>query len=324
MYKYLLATGGALLFMAATSNAQPMRASIVGNGDPNSGRCTVEIVVDGSADVEINGETANLRNTSGRPPQWRRFECTGRMPANPVNFRFRGVDGRGRQELIRDPRSGGPAVVRIEDKDGGAEGYTFELTWGGGEARPGWPQSGGGPGPGPVPGGRRWTQDEAIRACRDEVRGRAAERFGSNIRFEGMRMEDNPDRRDWVTGSFTTPRDRGVHRFACSVNFDNGSLRWAQIDPPGGRFGSGAADRFSPRQSAVQNCQSAVASRMRDRGLRDVQFGRIGLDDNPGRNDWVVGDAWGSRGYGGRESFNFSCRVNLNDGDVRSVDLNRR
>ena len=296
-----------------------MRARMVGGGDPNSGRCTVEVVVDGAADVEIRGESANLRNAAGQQPQWRRFECTSPLPANPLNFRFRGVDGRGHQQLVRDPRGGGPAVVHIEDRDGGAEGYTFEIMWGGGDSRPG---GYGGPGPGPV--GRRWTQDEAIRACRDEVRGRAAERYGSNIRFEGMRMEDNPDRRDWIVGSFTTSRDRDLHRFACSVNFDSGNVRWAQIDPPGGHFGSGSEERVFPRQAAVQNCQSAVANRMRDRGLRDVQFGRIGLDDNPGRNDWVVGEVAGSRGYGGRESFNFSCRVNLNDGDVRSVDLNRR
>jgi hypothetical protein len=51
------------------------------------------------------------------------------MPANPVDFRFAGVDGRGRQQLIGDPRNGGAAVVRIEDPDNGSEGYTFDLTW---------------------------------------------------------------------------------------------------------------------------------------------------------------------------------------------------
>jgi hypothetical protein len=321
MYKYLLVSGIGLWLITGASHAQPMRARMVGGGDPSSGRCTVQVVVDGAADVEISGDNANLRNVSGQPPQWRRFECTGPIPPNPVNFSFRGIDGRGRQQLVRDPRSGGPAVVHIEDPEGGADAYTFELTWGGGnETRHRGPQYGAPP----SPVGPRWTQDQAIRACRDEVRGRAAERYGSNIRFEGMRMEDNPDRRDWIVGSFTTPRDGQIHQFACSVNFDNGNVRWAQIDPPDGRFGSGAADRNSPRQAAVQNCQAAVANRMRDRGFRDVQFGRIDIDDNPGRNDWVVGNVWGNRGYGDRDSFNFSCRVDLNDGDIRSVDLNRR
>ena len=51
------------------------------------------------------------------------------MPPNPANFHFAGVDGRGRQQLIRDPRDGGVAVVRIEDPKSGSEGYTFDLTW---------------------------------------------------------------------------------------------------------------------------------------------------------------------------------------------------
>jgi hypothetical protein len=55
------------------------------------------------------------------------------LPRNPGDFRFRGVDGRGRVELVRDPSSsGGTAVVRIEDSKGGREGYTFDLEWRGG------------------------------------------------------------------------------------------------------------------------------------------------------------------------------------------------
>lgn len=107
-------------------------ATMVGGGNPDRGKCTVEVVVDGVSQVEIRGNTATLRTLSGQPAQWRRFECSGVMPANPENFRFAGVDGRGRQELLRAPSNGGMAVVQIEDKDAGAEGYTFDLTWGGG------------------------------------------------------------------------------------------------------------------------------------------------------------------------------------------------
>src|SRR5260370_13788144 len=100
-------------------------------------KCTIEVVVDGAAEVEVRGDTANLRNLAGQPPQWRRFECNGRLPPNPVDFRFAGVDGRGRQQLVQDPRNGGVAVVRIEDPQSGSEGYTFDLFWsstyGGGE-----------------------------------------------------------------------------------------------------------------------------------------------------------------------------------------------
>ncbi len=108
------------------------RATFRGGGRPGEGKCTIEVVVDGAAEVEIRGDTAVLRNLQGQTPQWRRFECTDPMPPNPVNFRFEGVDGRGRQTLMRDPRNGGAAVVRLEDPDGGREGYKFDLMWGGG------------------------------------------------------------------------------------------------------------------------------------------------------------------------------------------------
>jgi hypothetical protein len=124
-----------MIAMGAVAGAQtfPRRATVTGGGNPNNGQCTVEVVVDGSAQVEIGvAGDAVLRNLAGNPPQWRRFECTSIMPPNPGGFRFEGVDGRGKQELIRDPRNGGPAVVRIDDPAGGSEGYTFRVMWSGG------------------------------------------------------------------------------------------------------------------------------------------------------------------------------------------------
>lgn len=99
-----------------------------GGGNGRDGKCTIEVVVDGAADVEIRGNNAVLHNLSGQPAEWRRFECNAVMPPNPVNFRFQGIDGRGRQTLIRDPRNGA-AVVRLEDPQGGREGYTFDIMW---------------------------------------------------------------------------------------------------------------------------------------------------------------------------------------------------
>ncbi len=101
----------------------------MGGGNYDRGKCTVEVVVDGTADIEIRGDVATMRNLNGQPPEWRRFQCTGPLPANPVNFRFAGVDGRGGQYLIRDPRQSGSAVIRIDDPDRGREGYTFDIFW---------------------------------------------------------------------------------------------------------------------------------------------------------------------------------------------------
>src|SRR5258705_10279938 len=121
-----------MLAVAVNGQAQPRRATFLGGGSAGQGKCTIEVVVDGAAEVSVRGDQATLRNLSGQPAQWRRFQCTGPMPSNPADFRFAGVDGRGRQELMRDPRQGGAAVVRIEDSQGGSEGYTFDLFWGGG------------------------------------------------------------------------------------------------------------------------------------------------------------------------------------------------
>lgn len=124
-----------------------IRAAIRGGGG-DRGKCTAEVEVDGVAEVGIRGDTGEIRTISGQPASWRRLECTGPLPANPGEFRFRGIDGRGRQELAADPRNNrGLAVVRIEDPQGGREGYTFDLEWRGGS---GW---GAGPGAGWGTGG---------------------------------------------------------------------------------------------------------------------------------------------------------------------------
>ena len=117
--------------VAAVAAAQqiPQRAAIVGGGNPNAGQCTITVLVDGQAEIEIRGSDASMRDLGGAPPQWRRFECTSAMPSNPANFQFVGLNGRGHQNLVAEPRNGGPAVVRIEDEQGGASEYTFRFAW---------------------------------------------------------------------------------------------------------------------------------------------------------------------------------------------------
>jgi len=203
-----------------------------------SGRCTVEVVVDGAAEVEIRGDNGTLRNLKGQMPQWRRFECTAPMPFNISNFNFRGIDGRGRQQLIQDPRSNrGAAVIQIEDPPNGSEGYTFEIRWDGG----GGGYQGGDRGDRPVGRDgdrgrdRRFTVDQAIAVCQDEVRRQAAERYRArDIEFARTAIDDQPGRNDWVLGTFQVRRDRDrreFYKFSCSVNFDTGRVRSASVDP---------------------------------------------------------------------------------------------
>lgn len=230
--------------LAAIGMAQnySRQASIVGGGSPDRGKCTIEVVVDGAAEVEVQGLSGTVRTLSGRPVQWRRFECTAPLPPNPAGFRFAGVDGRGRQSLIRDPRSGGVAVIRIEDRDSGAEGYTFDLFWDTGVR-------GGAIYPSPYESGqyrpnyreseyyRRYQHgfgaDEAVRVCEQSIVDQASRRFRTNdVHLHRVRMDDNPGRGDWVTGVLDVHRRYGAERFgfSCSVDFDSGRVRSAVID----------------------------------------------------------------------------------------------
>src|ERR1035437_831782 len=160
----LLAVFAAVIVVASPAGAQQFqrRATIVGGGGGDRGKCTIEVVVDGVAEIEIRGDQGNIRNLAGQPAQWRRCQCSAPLPRNPADFRFEGIDGRGRQELVRDPRNGGAAVVRIEDSKGGSEGYTFDLIWGGGNRLPDrMPDRV----PDRVP--RRFTVEEAVSVCQD-------------------------------------------------------------------------------------------------------------------------------------------------------------
>src|SRR5262249_38721401 len=106
-------------------------ANIRGGG--GEGKCTVEVVVDGVAQGGIQGANAVIRTINGAPSTFRRFECNQPMPNRPSGFRFQGVDGRGRQDLVNSPEDRGLAVIRIEDSKGGSEGYTFDIFWRGGD-----------------------------------------------------------------------------------------------------------------------------------------------------------------------------------------------
>ena len=303
------------------------RANITGGGNPERGECRVEVQVDAAAEVEIRGVNATLRNLAGSSPQWRRFDCTAAMPANPINVRFNGLAGRGRQELVRGPQNGGATVVRIQDPDGGADGYAFVVTWGPGqpnfnfnipERRP--------EGPGR---GSRYTTEQAVQVCQNAVRQQALDRFRSaSIAFRNTALDNNPGRQDWVTGLIDVRR--GYNRddtfsFSCSVNFDTGEVRSAQIDPiERDRYMPGFGDaRKSAARIAMDSCQTAVEDKIYQLGYQHVDFLSINVDDRPGRNDWIVGNARADI-RARSDSFSFSCSVDFRDGDIRSVDVRRR
>lgn len=140
----LLLSGMAVLWGQRVTGR--MSANIRGGG--GEGKCTIEVWVDDVAEVEIMGRNAQIRTINGSPASFRRFECNQEMPFNPSGFRFKGIDGRGRQELVSQPGGRRPAVIRIEDSKGGGEGYTFDIFWSGGSGFGGGGGFGGGSGGG--------------------------------------------------------------------------------------------------------------------------------------------------------------------------------
>jgi hypothetical protein len=333
MYRQILLVAAGWAAIAGSVQAQtPERtASFLGGGSADRGKCTIGLTVDAAAEVEIRGNRAILSNLAGQPPQWRQFACTGAMPANPADFRFAGINGRGRQILVSDPRNnGGAAVIRIEDSADGAAGYTFDITWGIGYAPgqgrydqggQGGRRYGGGP-------GQRFTTQQAVQVCESSIQQQAQQRFrNSSIRFRGTTLDNNPGRQDWVMGTFDVQRASGrgeAYTFSCSVNFDTGQVRSAQIGGIDRSGGGGPGQRFTTQQ-AVQVCESSIRQQAEQRfGTTNIRFRGTSLDNNPGRQDWVMGMFDVQRWFGRSETYNFSCSVNFDTGQVRSAQIGTR
>ncbi|MGJ5815617.1 hypothetical protein [Paludibaculum fermentans] len=256
---YLVLIAASSMVIPAGAQQVTRRAELTGNAV--DGKCTIEVNVDGAAEVEVRGGEGRMRNLSGQPAVWRRFVCDGQMPANPHDFRFRGIDGRGNVQLLQDPRqNGGRIVFRIEDPQGGREGYTVDLEWRGSangqwnsQDTRGWmgPDSRGGNSargeqrpdgrgdPGVSAqidngGGRRdgryynengrWNAGgtaEAIRVCQSEVARRMQSDGFRNVSFSDVAPDNNPGRNDFVTGRAVGRQGwRGNTKFRFSCSVD--------------------------------------------------------------------------------------------------------
>ena len=253
--------GCVMLLVAGSALAQSdsRQASIRGSrGD--SGKCTIEVNVDGVVEVEISGTRANLHTLQGIPGRFVRFECNDTLPRYPDDFKFSGIDGRGRQTLIRDPRENrGITLIRIEDPKGGSEGYTFDIEWRG--------------------------------YANSQTNQRPGGGSGNNGRGSG---NGNGNRNGDNNGG----------------GFGNLNRRYETNSSPG-------SDR------AIDICTEAVRGKAnKDYGYRSIDIARIGLDNNPGRKDWIVGRFTFRRGQT-LDEFEFNCSVDFNSGRVRSVDIRR-
>jgi hypothetical protein len=129
MHKYYSIAIAAMAAVGTLGAQDMQRRAMIGHGPGGGEGCSITVLVDGIADVEIRGDNATLRNVSGQAPQFREFECSRPIPPN-ADVRFTAEFGRGRQEMVRQGREGGAVVVHIEDSENGFGEYRFRLTWG--------------------------------------------------------------------------------------------------------------------------------------------------------------------------------------------------
>jgi hypothetical protein len=238
-----------LLVPAAKAQRESsIQANVRGGG--GEGKCTFEVVVDGVAEVQVRGDRGVLRTISGDPARWVRLDCNQVLPANPDNFRFRGIDGRGRQTLVRNPRSNrGTAVVRIEDPKGGSEGFTGDLMWSGG----GYGNPGPGPGPGmgrpPGPGGGGWSgQNGGTFNYRGDGNGVFIRNNGPNMRVRDVNV--NLARNGAISIAFQ------AQGFGPRLSFSGRVTRYGrdsvEANVSGGRGTNANATIFVDRDGSVQ------------------------------------------------------------------------
>ncbi len=90
-----------------------------------------EGIVDGTDIIRVRRRQVQTEIRSGAPVQRERYEFTDPLPAVGVSVQLEVLEGRGRVQLLEQPRPNNDfaAVVRIEDSDRGASRYVFELRW---------------------------------------------------------------------------------------------------------------------------------------------------------------------------------------------------
>lgn len=315
-----------------------VRQATIGGSRGTSGKCTIEVRVDMTAEVDVYGSTGRLRSIAGQPPAWKRMDCTDALPYNMSDFRLKGIDGRGQVRLVQDPRNNnGMAVIRIDDPNSGSEGYTFDIEWSGAS---GGAPTGGFPAGNSAAGntgrfgrrspGRNISAERAIDLCRADVRTRAQRDYNlRNIDISAAAVDTNPGRGDWVTGAFSERtgnfRRSGGYRFNCALDYNSGQVRTVEIlhaDGSAVQPGSAPYNQAGYDQNRIfRACQDAVVARAARDGYRNVSFSSTAVDTQ--RSGWVSGTITATRGPVS-DTFDFGCAMDFANATPRNVELKRR
>ena len=177
-----------------------------------------------------------------------------------------------------------------------------------------------------VPAGAQ-MRDRAVRMCRDGVRQRAVDQFGTNdIRFDQVNT-NNGLLGGTVDGTVRIGEGPNAldHHFSCSVSFLSGSVRSLRIENEPVAYNNGPRERYGEAgrdmtAAGMDGCRAAVADRIRDQGFWDVRINSINMDPD---GDHVTGMARADGQYH-PEQFSFSCALNPDTGLVRSTSVTRR
>lgn len=337
---------------------ETVRKAELRGGGGTSGKCTVEVRVDMMAEVDLYGDSGRLRTLAGQPATWTRLECTGPLPYTVSDFRLRGIDGRGSVKLQADPRNNNSmAVIRVEDPQGGAEGYTFDVEWSG--ASGGSPTDGFASGWGTPAGatnttgaattgvGRRqrgWGNqvnvEQAMELCKTELRARGERDYGlRNLTITATAMDTAPGRREWVTGAFTDRagyRRGGSYKFNCRVDPASSQVSALEILradgtvlQPGATTGTATGWGTTTTQGTgtydqnkvLRACQDAAVERARRDGYQNLAFQTTAVDGS--RANRVTGSATAARGPV-TDTFDFACTMNFSTAAVENVEWTRR
>lgn len=99
----------------------------------SEGYCAIRVYVDDVVIIHTRGGRVAFETVRGQRARDVGTECSQPLPNGTAlsDFRFRGIDGRGRVELLEEPdrQNRWTAIVRIEDTKGGGQEHHFRLTW---------------------------------------------------------------------------------------------------------------------------------------------------------------------------------------------------